>query len=200
MSKLRWVILSALFVALLFIGSLAGTILYYDGIISDKNSQIASLNSQLANQSSEIANLTSQVTDLQGQIANLTSANLVSELTANEVAKGYQYGGTVPYNHLMISGSVRNVGEGTAYHAGLQVMAYASDGTLEINMSVPLLDRAKYGTDNSTSIYVETHLGVSSLTLGYLIGNSSAYITEIDIFHEGIVSNWTVTPVWTNIP
>jgi cell division protein FtsL len=199
MSKLR-VVLTALIIAVLFVSAIAGTIFYYNGVVDRKNSEIASLNTQLQQQNNEIANLTSQISSLNQKITNLTTANLVSSLAIKEVAKGYNYGGTVPYNHLMISGSVTNVGQGTAYNAGLQVMAYASDGTKEINMTVPLLERAVYPTDNATSDFVGTIIGVSSRTLGYLIGNSSVYITEIDIYHEGVVANWTVMPIWTNSP
>jgi hypothetical protein len=82
------------------------------------------------------------------------SANLVSNLEIKEVAKGYNYGGNVPYNHLIISGSITNIGQITAYNAGLKVMAYASDGTLEINITVPLLANAGYSTDNATMNFV----------------------------------------------
>lgn len=199
MSKVR-IASVALIIAGLFVSSIAGLILYYNGLLTDRDSKIASLNTQLQQQNNEIGNLTSQVSSLNHQIFNLTTANLVSNLAIKEVAKGYNYGGTVPYNQLMISGSVTNVGQGTAYNAGLQVMAYASDRTLEINMTVPLLANAVYPTDNATMNFVGSHIGVSSRTLGYLLGNSSAYITEIDIYHEGAVTNWTVTPVWTNTP
>jgi len=35
------------------------------------------------------------------------------------------------------------------------------------------------------------------LQLGSLFSEQTAII-EIGIFHDGTVSNWTVTPVWTN--
>jgi hypothetical protein len=192
--------LTALIIAVLFASAFVGTVYYYNGLLTDRDSKIAALNTQLQQQQYEIGNLTNQLSNLSHQITNLTTANLVSDLGVKEVAKGYNYGGTVPYNHLMVSGSVTNVGQGTAYNAGLHVTAYSSDGSLEINMTVPLLANAVYPTDNATMNFVGSHIGVSNQTLGYLLGNSSAYITEIDIYHEGAVSNWTVTPVWANTP
>ena len=194
----RTLALASIIIAIIFAGTIAGTMVYYNGVVNGKNSQITSLNSRIANQSLEIANLTSQVANLQSQITNLTTANLVAEITVTEVTDGYNFGGHVPHNHLVVSGSVRNVGEGTAYDAGLQVIAYSSDGTLEINMTVPLLPNAIYPTDNSTADFVGSHIGVSSQILGHLDGNSSAYITEIDIYHEGTVTNWAAIPVWKN--
>ncbi len=191
---------TALVIAILVVSAFAGIAYYYNGLLANQDSKIASLNTQLQQQNNEIGNLTIQVSNLNQQISNLTTANLVPNLTIKEVAKGYNYGGTVPYNHLMISGSITNVGQGTAYNAGLQVMASASDGTLEINMTVPLLANAIYSTDNATMNFVGSHIGVYTQKLGYLLPNSSAYLTEIDIYHEGSVANWIVTPVWTNTP
>jgi hypothetical protein len=40
---------------------------------------------------------------------------------------------------------------------------------------------------------------LTSLHLGTLYGNENTAVSIV-IYHEGIVSNWTVTPVWTNTP
>ena len=99
-----------------------------------------------------------------------------------------------PYNHLYIEGSVTNTGESTAYNAGLHVVAYNSTGTLEINMTVPLTSSGPwYGAEFGVS----SDFGISSLKLTTLDSGQNMYI-EINIFHEGTVTNWTITPVWTN--
>jgi len=105
----------------------------------------------------------------------------------------------LPFNYLYITGSVTNVGVGTAFTAGLHVVAYAANGGLEINMTVPLINGATFGTDAGTDAYVSSSYGNSSLQLGSLYSEQNATI-EIGIFHEGIVSNWNITPVWTNSP
>jgi hypothetical protein len=187
-------------IVILFTSAFAGIVYYYNGLLADRDSKIASLNTQLQQQNNEIANLTSQISSLNQEIANLTTANLVTELVVKEVADGYDsvLGGYVP-NHLVISGSVKNANGGTAYNAGLQVLAFDSNGLMEVNVTVPLANGA-YGTDNSTKNFVGIHIGVFNRTLGNLGGNKTVYISEIDIYHQNTVTNWTVTPVWTNTP
>ena len=92
MSKLR-VVLTALIITVLFVSAIAGTIFYYNGVVDQKNSEIASLNTQLQQEKNEIANLTSKISSLNQEIANLTTANLVTELVVKEVADGYDFGG-----------------------------------------------------------------------------------------------------------
>ena len=91
--------------------------------------------------------------------------------------------------------------------------AYSSDGTLEINMTVPLVVNAVYGTDSATKSLIlgnprtsvgndigGLHFGqIGSLQLGSLDVGQTANVF-LAIYHEGIVANWTVTPVWTNTP
>jgi hypothetical protein len=43
-----------------------------------------------------------------------------------------------------------NAGEGTAYNAGLHIMAYDAKGKLKVNMAVPLANTASFGTDANT--------------------------------------------------
>ena len=205
--------LTFILVVILFIGAIAGTISYYANVINSGNSKIASLNTQIANLTNEtnlnneisslnneIKNLTSQISSLKGQITNLTTANLVTALGVVEISKNNQEMPiNQPYNHFYISGSVKNTGKGTAYNAGLNVVAYTANGTLEINMTVPLSNGGVFGTDNATNRYVTSTFGNSSLQLGPLYGGQTATI-DLDIFHEGTVTNWTVTTVWTNSP
>jgi len=195
------VIVIAVLIIVFFVSAIAETVSYYNGEISNKKSKIASLNAQIANQNNEVANLTSQISNLTAKVTNLTSANLLASLQVSEVspmlAESFLAFYT-PFYYLFISGNVHNVGVGTAYNAGLHVVAYSATGTLEVNMTVPLAVNVAYGTDNATDSIGLTS-GDGSTQLGILSSGQTATI-ELDIFHEGTVSNWTVTPVWTNTP
>ena len=191
MDKKMVVALSALIVAVLFVSAIAVTIIYGDRVIKDGNSKIATINGQIAN--------------LNSQILNLTSANLVTALGVTEVPYNSPNNYPTPllYNHLYISGSVTNTGEGNAYNAGLHVVAYEVNGKVEVNMTVPLdgpenvtgneitILAPVFGTDAATQIY-----GNDSLQLGNLYSGQTVPIS-LGIFHEGTVTNWTITPVWT---
>jgi outer membrane murein-binding lipoprotein Lpp len=193
----RVLIAAILFVSILFVSAIAETIFYYSGKINDSNPKIANLNNEIANLNSQISNLESQLRNLTGQLTNLTSAYLVTALGVTDVPYSYpQMPINQPYNHLYISGSVTNTGKGTAYNAGLNVVAY-DNGTLEINMTVPLGDGV-FGSDTKTNGYVTSNFGNSSLQLGILYSRQTATI-DLAIYHEGTVTNWTVTPVWTNL-
>jgi hypothetical protein len=199
--------ITALIVAILF----AGTIFYCNEVVNDRNSQIASLNTQIANQDNEIANQNNEIANLTSQISNLerysanqtylTSANLVTAVVITELPANVLWASTPiypPYSNLHITGSANNTGEGTAYNAGLHVVAYAADGTLEINMTVPL-NGGPFGTDNAINAYLKSINIYGNPILGVLYSGQTVTI-GVDIFHEGIVTNWTVTPVWTNSP
>jgi len=194
------IIAISVLIAILFVSAISATILYYNGVVNQKDSQIANQNNETANINDEIANLTSQNSNLKGQITNLTSAYLVNALGISEVGNTSEEFFIPYYYRLYIAGSVTNTGEGTADNAGLHVVAYSADGTLEINMTVPLSSGVTFRTDAEINSYLEEHnYGVSSLQLGILYSGQTSTI-DLDIYHEGIVANWTVTPVWTNTP
>ncbi|HTY73995.1 MAG TPA: hypothetical protein VMD05_00325 [Candidatus Nanoarchaeia archaeon] len=168
------------------------------------NNEIQNLKGQITDMGSQVENLNAQVENLSDRLAELTTANVVTALGIVEIPTTYQsqIGSnpqdlTAPYNHLYIQGSVTNSGAGTAFNAGLHIVAYASDGTTEINMTVPMVNIAQFGTDANTMSYA--HQSASSLNLTSLAGETNTPI-YIDIFHEGTVSSWTLTPVWTNFP
>lgn len=181
--------------AVLFVSVIAGTIFYYNGELNDRNSKISSLNSQIVSLNKEVTNLTSQL-HVFGQ-ENLTSPYLSTALGATEIA-----GGEGQNNRLWISGTVTNTGEGTAFNAGLHVVASAANGTIELNMTVPLNnnDVANYGSEAASfSAYIANGDNNPSYFLPSLAGGGTA-VVGINVFHEGVVSNWTLTPVWTDIP
>ena len=172
-------------VTLIFVIIFAGVSSYYFYTIYNQDSKIAQLNTQEQN--------------LKGQITNLTTAYLKTALEENEIiTSDYAATQSLPYNYLYVSGTVTNTGGGKAFNAGLHVTAYNAAGTLEINMTFPL-SGGTFGTDSKIDAYATNSQwgGVSSLQLGNLAGGETV-TSNILIFHEGIVSNWTVTPVWTN--
>jgi hypothetical protein len=76
------------------------------------------------------------------------------------------------------------------------VVAYDAQGTLEINMTVPF-EGGIFGADNQTKSFVSEYYGNYPTQLVELYTNQTVE-SVTSIYHEGIVSNWTVTPVWTN--
>jgi cell division protein FtsB len=214
MNKKIVITISFLILVILFVSVIAGTIFYYNTALNNKDSEITSLNN-------EIANLTNQVSNLTSEVKNLTSANLVSILNVTEEPNNSDLVQmfpnlpvtSIPYNSLWINGSITNTGHVTAYNAGLNVTAYASDGTLEINMTIPLVINAVYGTDKATDALIlnnpsltdgndvgVVHFGqIGSLQLGSLAVGKTGNVF-LAIYHEGVVTNWTATPVWTNTP
>jgi hypothetical protein len=88
------------------------------------------------------------------------------------------------------------MGNSTAYNAGLKVEAYSGSGVLEINMTVPFVSGYNFGTDSSITSKL-SQLGPAQL--GNLTSGQAVMI-DSDIYHEGVVTNWTVTPAWTNSP
>jgi len=183
-------------VAVLF----SGTIAFYNDLLSERTSEIDALNLQIADLRSQIVSLKSQVANLSGQTVNLTGGYLVTALGVREITDRGVYNPS-PFNHLYIQGLVTNVGWGTAYNAGLRVVASDANGKVEVNMTIPLISyRRAYGTDNATIEYVLTLIeGETSLQLGSLTPGQFVNL-DTSIFHEGNATKWDITPVWTNQP
>jgi hypothetical protein len=169
---------TAWIIAVLFLSLFVGTTIYFNN---------------------QTAKLISQISSLKDQIANLTTANLVTALGETEVLGNSTHNIVVqPFNHLYISGQVNNTGKGTAYNAGLHVVAYDTQGSLKINITVPL-GFGVFGTNNTTEAEALRVGGNSSLQLGLVYSRQSVG-ADLAIYHEGFVINWTLTPVWTNAP
>jgi hypothetical protein len=196
-------------VSLVFAIIFAGVLSSYFYVIIFQDYKIDSLTAQEQNLKSEIENLTTQIPSLQDQTTNFTAAYLASGFEANLttalqgkeiVTSDYAATQSIPYNYFYISGTVTNIGNGTAFEAGLHVIAYDTyNRTKDIDMTLPL--GGTFGTDNETNAYITNSYGGfrSSLQLGNL-GSGETKTTNIQIFHEGTVSNWTITPIWTNNP
>lgn len=185
MSKIRTAI-TALIVVVLFVSAIAETAIY-NTALNNKNSKIVLLQSQISNQKKEIANLTSQI----AVQPDLSKPHLITELGVTELETDWG-----PSWRLFIQGSAYNMGNSTAYNAGLRVEAYSGTGILEINMTVPFVNGYNYGTDSSITSQL-TQLGPAQL--GNLTSDQAVMI-DLDIYHEGVVTNWSVTPVWTISP
>jgi len=183
------IIAISVLIAILFVSAIAGTIFYYNNKVSNLNSQISSL---------------------KNQVTNLTSVNLTSDLSITEIPYPNHFlnGTQIPdyyphgFSNLFINGSVTNAGGVTAFNAGLHIVAYTANETLVVNMTVPLVNGGwVFGTDATTNAYVSNYYkdDLGTLRLGYLeSGQTVAF--DLSFYHEGIVTNWTVTPVWTNTP
>jgi predicted PurR-regulated permease PerM len=94
-------------VVVLFVSALAGLVTYYNNVLENKNSTLASWNTQIAK--------------LPSQVTNLTSPNLVTSLGIAEVGNTSSISRS--YDRLFIEGSVTNNGQGEALNAGLHVLA-----------------------------------------------------------------------------
>jgi cell division protein FtsB len=197
---------SLLIAAALIVSALAGTLVYYNGVVKVENAKKASQESKVLSQkaetvalASEVSNLKTELTNLTEDAANLTSATLVTSLETHEMtgsASSYMGGlvpTPVPFNYLWIDGSVTNEGRGYAVDAGLHVEAYGANGTLEANVTVPFTGTT-FGSDNATDVYVSKTGGSSSLALEILDSGQTTDVS-LNIFHEGVASAWTVTPV-----
>ncbi len=199
---------TSILISILFIAAIAGTIVICNGVLSEGNSKIALLNSQITDLNQRVSDLKAQAANVISQTENLLSPKIVTSLGISEVPNDSPHNFPTPllYNHLLIMGSVANTGVTTAYNAGLHVVAYQADGKVQINMTVPLDNWANettnentdfapvFGTDASTQIY-----GNESLQLGNLYSGQNVTII-LGIFHQGTVTNWTITPVWTASP
>jgi hypothetical protein len=165
MNRKDCIILVLIFVIVAFL--FASTIQYYNSQLSERDSQIASLKSQLA---------------------SLQKPDLVTSLGVSEKISNYTYDENDPktYNHLLIEGTVTNMGLGTAYNAGLHVDAVAITGEVVINMTVPIV-AGSYGLGGNQ--------GPSAL---YNLGSKESGNAQVAIYHKGIVATWNVFPVYDN--
>jgi hypothetical protein len=179
--------ISAILIAVVFVAAFTGTMIYYNGELADRNSKIVSLNALIASQSEKIAVLNREVSEE----LNLSKPCVVGALGVSEVAADWE-----PYWRLYIEGTVGNLGNSTAYNAGLKVTAYSNLGGLAINMTIPLVNGCNYATNTK----INSTLGSLGPTqLGNLAARTSVWVS-VNIYHEGVAFNWTVTPVWTDAP
>ena len=209
-------VIADLIIAVLIVSAIAGTLLldnvsYYDKSLININPQTSTAISQNTAQEGGPAAELSAILNEAVVKNNLVLVTIPPEALIQNVQ----------YNALWISGSVTNIGQTLAANAGLHVEACAADGSLKINMTIPLAN-AVYGTNDQTTAFISNFADYSLTLNGIIIGNyapsgslalghtGSLELGSLDagqtvnitlaIYHEGTVSNWTVTPVWTNNP
>ena len=172
--------------AVIIVASASLILNYYTPMINSKDNEIENQSSQIASLNATISSLNGQIASLKSQITSLQekyTANLITALGAKEILSG---NGTV-LNHLFISGTVTNTGVTAAYNAGLHINGYAGNGTVLINITVPI------------SYYVSQD-GFTNATSLSTIYPTESQGADISIFHYGNLANFTITPVWTNSP
>ena len=141
----RKFVIEVLVLVILFAGTISVMIIYYNPLLASQNSKVTSLNAEINDQGAEISNLTSQVASFTAQGANLTANLGVKEITNSSVGP-LEY---LEFNTLFIKGTVANTGNIAALDAGLKIVAYSANSTLEINMTVPLVHGSNlYDTDS----------------------------------------------------
>jgi uncharacterized protein YoxC len=179
-----------------FIVATAGSIVYYNYVLSDRGTQISALNAQVAsltnqvkqlnetvnelnaeigpknaqisNLNSQIASLNSQIDALNQQIANVTSQE---ENKPNIVVQNLsvQDQRSTSSNSLSISCRLVNTGGSTAYGAYLHVVAINTEGT---------------------AIDDQHSFGGLTPNVGLLLDYSINYTGSP-------IQTWSVTPIWT---
>ena len=195
-------------IAVLIIASLIPAAIVYNdtNVLRSKNEQITLLKTEIGNLTDQASNLTDQVLNLSEIMSSgqpptqLEYAHLVGSFGVREITTTVS---GMPYSRLYIEGSLINTGNNTAYNAGLHVVAYAADGTVEINMTVPLDNGGDFGTGDGASAYVQANAGAwgtqTSLQLES-VGGWQIVAISLNIYHAGVVVNWSVSPVWTHAP
>ncbi len=164
-----------------------------NGLIESQREQIGELNQTVLIQNgqmeglyNQIAGLNQTLTDLNEKMAEYQiahTANLVTALGSNEIPK---YKDDL-WNHLWISGTVMNTGSGIAHNAGLQVIGYSSSGKVLINTTIPL-----------KGIISTNYQDYGVVTPLSTVEPTQSIDVRASIFHKGTLSQWEISPVWTN--
>ena len=149
------------------VASLASQVIQLNNTVIELNAQIGPKNTQISNLNSQIANLNSEIAELNAQIANLTAqeANKPNIVVQN---LNVQDNRGISSNSLHVSATVTNTGGSTAYGAYLHVVALNAEGKAIDEMH------------SFTGITPNVHLGLD-FSLNY---TGSA------------IQSWSVTPVW----
>jgi hypothetical protein len=162
-------------VVIIFVAAIAGTLIYFNQMIAEKNSEITSLNAQLDVMS--------------GQLSNLNKPYLVTALGI-----GVQQDATVSVNGvemtgnaLYITGSITNQGKTTAYNVKLNVVAKDIYGSTIVDMTVPVWGNFVPGEDPSL-INSANPVSIDPIqTMNYV---------NVKILCQSVPTTWNVTPVY----
>jgi hypothetical protein len=166
-----------LVVAVLLITLLATT-LYYNNIVSDRDSKISALESQIDNLKNELASQSGQA----NVRANVITGLGISDVPPDPASKDST---ARQYSHLWITGWVYNNGLAMAKGVGLIILAYDSSNKVILNQTMPVM--------NSATVY-STAIIHNSMKLPVLHTNifSQQNMTVImGIYHEGVFPSST---------
>ncbi len=182
---------------IIFIISTAGSIVYYNSILSDKNQQITSLqeeaaplnaqidslnatiqqqNKTIAQKNEALDTLNDKIIDLNSQIADLNSqinsldnqAATEAKLVIDTITVTDER--TITANYLHISCRINNTGTGNAYNAFLRTLAFNDEG-----------------------LAIDYCRSFGGITGGMFLG------MDFRINYTGSpINNWMVTPIWTD--
>jgi len=122
---------------------------------------------ELVQKDSRIDELTSSNAELQNRLEGQQKPYLVTSLGVSVEPRNVTY----PHPHFTFEGVVFNVGNGTAYNARLDIVAYYKNGLSAFNMSLPLGNLGKW----------------QAVQVSKIIGTSDW------------IGNYTITPMWDDI-
>lgn len=149
-------------------------ILKLDAEVTRINNVVEQLKGEISQRDDSIGSLLKQLDQLSGQLTNLQKANLITSLYLSDKRENSSsYPNTY---HLTIDGTVFNGGVGAAYNASLRVLAYyvsdikAIDTTISLNGGRP----------------IQSGQQISVMNWVY--------------YEQGVLKNYTVTPIWSNAP
>lgn len=168
------------FVAIIVVFSvaIAGLIFYYNGLLTEKDSQISSLNSQINALNSQIANLQ--------QPFLVTKFSVGVKQNTNLVVNNVEMSGHV----FFITGSITNQGKSTAYNVKLSVVANDIYGSKVIDMTVPLT--GNFVVREDPSLMVGNNVIIEPIqTFSYV---------NVNIMCETVPVTWTITPICSSTP
>lgn len=78
-------VMSATVIAILFASAVAGTIAYYNDVVKQENSKIASLNNQMASLNNQIANQNKEIANLNNQISLDNNPRILTKIGVAEI-------------------------------------------------------------------------------------------------------------------
>ncbi len=150
------IIYISVLIAVIFISAFTGIIVYYNGVINNKDSQIALLNTQNTNLNNQIANLNSQISSLT-TFQQVRLSGYVSEYNATSIS--FSSTSTSIVTSSLIYGNQYNVVllGNQAYSVTVNYIAY-SNGIFGLGAGYT-------STSNSYTIYIPS--GVTTFTANF---------------------------------
>jgi len=165
------IIAISVLIAILFVSAITGTIVYYNVVVNQKDSQIANQNNEIANLNRQISNLTAQV----GNLINMTRAKENLICTNSDIVSAYKPSSDFSWT---ITLTLENSGNATAIinNIILNGQSYGSyNPTPTINPSI----QNGYALSPSQSVTITIQDTNSSTGLGANHGVQAYVLTAI---------------------